>query len=249
MSRIGALCVSQPIEIRSTPEAAIVGAVSGVMRPEASVNARPPTRATAFASVAEIHIVEQHRVDFFIYFQPKEGSLVDDIIEHINQELALIAKEGVNKQEFTRAVKQVEVEHLALLENIQKQAYSLGKFYLAKTGDEQYLYTYTHQAKEHMPQAISEFVATYLRPAVMHKGQVLPLPKDEKAYWLELQELSDQLDQKILSGRVREEVLEGGRCVSNIEVKEPQPFTFPRAQSFHISNGLKVLNHSKLIAA
>lgn len=180
---------------------------------------------------------------FFIYFQPKEGSLVDDIIEHINQELALIAKEGVNKQEFTRAVKQVEVEHLALLENIQKQAYSLGKFYLA-TGDEQYLYTYTHQAKEHMPQAISEFVATYLRPAVMHKGQVLPLPKEEKAYWLELQELSDQLDQKILSGRVREEVLEGGRCVLNIEVKEPQPFTFPRAQSFHISNGLKVLYYN-----
>ena len=46
------LWVSQPIEIRSTPVAAIGGAVAGVMRPEASVIARPATIATALASVS-----------------------------------------------------------------------------------------------------------------------------------------------------------------------------------------------------
>jgi hypothetical protein len=51
--RMPTLWVSQPIEIRSTPVAAICGAVAGVMRPEASVIARPATIATASVSVAE----------------------------------------------------------------------------------------------------------------------------------------------------------------------------------------------------
>ena len=46
-SRIGAEWVIQPDEIRSTPAAAIAGAVSRVMRPEASVTARPATISTA----------------------------------------------------------------------------------------------------------------------------------------------------------------------------------------------------------
>jgi hypothetical protein len=39
-SRIGALCVIQPLETRSTPVAAMIGAVSRLIRPEASVMAR-----------------------------------------------------------------------------------------------------------------------------------------------------------------------------------------------------------------
>ncbi len=62
MSRTPTLWVSQPIEIRSTPVAAMCGAVAGVMRPEASVTARPATIATASVSVGWIHIVEQYRV-------------------------------------------------------------------------------------------------------------------------------------------------------------------------------------------
>ena len=46
MSRIGALWVSHPTEMRSTPVSAIAGAVSGVTRPEASLIARPPIIAT-----------------------------------------------------------------------------------------------------------------------------------------------------------------------------------------------------------
>ncbi len=42
---MGALCVSQPTEIRSTPVAAMAGAVAGLTRPDASVIARPATMA------------------------------------------------------------------------------------------------------------------------------------------------------------------------------------------------------------
>ena len=62
MSSTCALWVSQPAEMRSTPVAAMAGAVAGVMRPEASVMARPATIATASRS-GRAHVVEQHGVD------------------------------------------------------------------------------------------------------------------------------------------------------------------------------------------
>ena len=51
ISSTARLCVSHPIEIRSTPVAAMSGAVVGVIRPDASVSARPATIATARCSV------------------------------------------------------------------------------------------------------------------------------------------------------------------------------------------------------
>ena len=47
MSRIGALWVSHPTEMRSTPVSAIAGAVSRLTRPDASLIARPPIIVTA----------------------------------------------------------------------------------------------------------------------------------------------------------------------------------------------------------
>ena len=48
MSSAAALCVTHPTEIRSTPVAAIAGAVAAVMRPDASVITFPPAMPTAF---------------------------------------------------------------------------------------------------------------------------------------------------------------------------------------------------------
>ena len=59
---MGALCVIQPVEIRSTPVAAIAGAVATVTRPEASVMARLFTRRTASAESVRAHVVEQDRI-------------------------------------------------------------------------------------------------------------------------------------------------------------------------------------------
>ena len=60
------LWVSQPIEMRSTPVEAIADAVAGVMRPEASVTARPATIATASRSISGAHVIEQHGIDALI---------------------------------------------------------------------------------------------------------------------------------------------------------------------------------------
>lgn len=143
---------------------------------------------------------------------------------------------------MSRAIKQVEVDYLRLLESNSKQAYAVGKFYLA-TGDENYVYTLTDQPKDDLASDVQHFVATHLRASLMQKGAVEPLAEQEKKYWLELQEISDQEDERILSGRTREEAVEEGCFVKEIHVRPPKPFTYPRAKVFELDNGLKVLAH------
>ncbi len=179
----------------------------------------------------------------FFYFQPREGVTFDQIIQVVHQELADIVTNGVTHNELVRAIKQVEVDQLSLLENLSKQAYELGKFYLA-TGDENYLYTRTQQSKDELAADVQSFVRNYLRPALMQRGLVEPISEQEKQHWLLLQELSDEEDARILSGRSREEAVEEGCQVKEIKVVPPKPFAFPRAKVFELDNGLKVLSHA-----
>lgn len=177
---------------------------------------------------------------FFIFFQPKDIATLQQIVAVIQEELHELSEAAVSQQELTRAIKKIEIEHLALLENHQKQAYGIGRFYLA-TQDEQYLYTYTHAPKDHLVYQIKDFVRSYLRPSLMHKGAVLPLAPEERSYWIQLQEISDQEDERVLKQRSRTEVVEEGKCVTEIQARPPKPFTFARAKMLYLDNGLKVL--------
>ncbi len=176
----------------------------------------------------------------FLYFQPKELSLIDQILKIIQEELQLMAQTLVSEKELTRAIKKKEVEHLALLESNQKQAYALGTYFLA-THDEQFLYTYTERPKDHLAYEVRDFIQSYLRPSLMHRAAILPLSLEDRDYWLKLQEISDQEDERVLAGRVRTEGVEGARCAADIQAQPPKPFTFPRAQTLYLDNGLKVL--------
>ena len=176
---------------------------------------------------------------FFVFFQAKEGVDVQRIIELIQRELKDIAQNGVSDSELNRAIKQVQSEHMSLLESFSKQAYALGKFYLA-TGDENYIYTMTDEPKDELAKNIREFVKSYLRPALMNKGSIEPLLEGDKDYWLSLQELSDEEDARILDGRIREEGLEDGCYVKEVKVYPPKAFKFPKAESVILDNGLKV---------
>ena len=62
MSSAAELCVIQPTEIRSTPVAAIAGAVAAVMRPEASVITLAARHGNRLPEVVDAHIVEQDRI-------------------------------------------------------------------------------------------------------------------------------------------------------------------------------------------
>ncbi len=185
---------------------------------------------------------------FVITFQPKNIADIDVIISKINGYLEQQAHKLVTDQELTRARKKTKMDFISLIENNQKQAYLLGKYYLA-TGNEHYLDTYCDHPVEGLKEEIQKIIANYLRPAVMHQGKVLPLPEKEKPFWIAFQERSDAEDARVLSRITRETPVEEGCCVTNITVKPPQPFTFPRATIADLPNGLRILSHHNPQAA
>ena len=176
---------------------------------------------------------------FFIYFQPKDIQHIDTIIGLINDEIALILKEGLTHQEIIRATKQVETSYLDLLEDNQKQAYTIGQAFLA-TGDENYLFTYLDHPLETLAPQLMHLLTTYFKPCLMHQGKLLPLSQEDKNLWLTFQEQSDAEDNKILSQIARQAVVEDGSHVHTIRIQEASPFDFPKPKSFTLPNGVTI---------
>lgn len=180
---------------------------------------------------------------FFISVEPSENISKEDIATHIISEIEIILKEGLKEKEIQRAIRKIEFDYLSILESTQKQAYSLGKYYLA-LGDENYLYNYTNSSKENLSKQLHEFVSKYLRETIMYTGAILPLPKSESVFWQEAQIRSDLEDARILDGHIRTSDIEPGKLVNNINPKNPKTFNFPKAESTQLSNGIKVLYYN-----
>jgi len=179
---------------------------------------------------------------FFIFVEPKDLQDIYEIKEEIVDEIASIVQEGITEQEIERAIKQSQMVYYSKLESVQSQAYDIGKFFLA-TGDENYPFTYLQDFSGNLSDEIKSFFAQYLRPAVMFKGFIVPLDEGEKKQWKQLQELSDKEDKQILATRVRETLLEKPEYANKVAVKDAVTFDFPKAKTFDLSNGVKVLYH------
>lgn len=175
---------------------------------------------------------------FVIQFQPKDGVDTEHIIESIQAELYDIAHKEPHPDEIMRAVKKTEMDLLAVKEDNQKLAYLIGKYFIA-LGDENYLNGY----QQNCSQQVEGFVKQYLRPAVMHRGAVMPLREEEKGQWAVLQERSDEEDERILARITREAAVEDGAHVHTITCASPTPFMFPRASTHELKNGLKLFYH------
>ena len=182
---------------------------------------------------------------YMIHFQPKDVNSIDEIINIINQNLNNIVVNGMEQHEIQRAIRKAKVSYLEDLEDTQKQAYSLGKYFLASK-DINYFYKFPELLeKPDNNIQIQKLVSKYLRPTLMHRGTVLQLPESEKKYWHELQELSDKEDERILKGKTREAEIEQGSHVNLIEVKEPALFNYPNYEKITLENGLKVIYIAK----
>ena len=160
----------------------------------------------------------------------------------IEDEIASVIEDGITDKEIERAIKQSQMAYYSKLEDVQSQAYDIGKFFLA-TGDENYPFTYLQDFTKKLSDEIKIFFAKYFRPAVMHKGFIVPLSESEKQEWKKLQELSDQEDKEILSARIRETALEEPIYANTVNSKEAIAFDFPKAETLDLSNGIKVLYH------
>lgn len=178
---------------------------------------------------------------FFIIVEPKSIEDAAEIERIITAELQDIARNGVNDEEFERGFKKTQMAFYSLLETIEDQAYAIGHAYLA-TGDENHVFTCLDNPAL-LRQQVQEVVADYFRPAIMHKGFVLPLPESEKPQWAVLQEESDTEDEEILAARTRSTIVEPARYAKTIDVKHPTHFNFPKPAVCTLSNGLKVLYH------
>lgn len=177
---------------------------------------------------------------FFVHVEPKDMADAQKIIDIIHKELASLATEYVSDEELHRARKKTEVDFLSLVESNQKQAYLLGKYFVA-TGDEFYLKEYGEYPVEGLKDQIQTIVRHYLRPTVMYKGQVLPLPAGEHDYWLKLQEQSDLEDARVLAQITREAEVEEALHAHTIAVQPPKSFVFRTPESVTLDNGLKIL--------
>ncbi len=176
---------------------------------------------------------------FFIMVEPRRIEDSDKIEQYILAEIEHLKEKGVSDAELTRAIKKTEIAIHSLMEDIEHQAYEIGKYYLA-TGDENYVFNYLNQPKEELKKDIHSILARYFRSTVMHKGAILPLPEKEKPLWNQLQKESDTEDKRILSARGRTEPIEAPRYAASVQVKEPQQFAYPKADMFELKNGLKV---------
>ncbi|MFI5333372.1 MAG: M16 family metallopeptidase [Candidatus Babeliales bacterium] len=176
----------------------------------------------------------------FIGFEPKKLDDADVIIKIIQKELDVLIAEGPTDTEIMRAVKTTRMGYFRLLESSHDQAYEIGKYFLA-TGDENYIDIYLQEPPATIKTDIQQFLKNYVRPAVTHKGMVLPLPESEQDAWKKLQHESDELDTKILSARVRTTPLEAPHYAHKIKPHAAGTFNFPKAQTATLSNGMKVM--------
>lgn len=178
---------------------------------------------------------------FFIYFEPIGSNSIDKINEIIKEEINLL-KDSISDKEIENASKNIESNYLNVLENTQKQAYLIGKLYLA-TQDENYIFNYLKQDPKEIKNKIKELLNNFLKPSLMHTGKVLPIKESDKYIAQELQNESDAIDEKILSRKQRESDIEAPKIANLINTKEPKHFNFPKYESFTLANGINVLFH------
>lgn len=180
---------------------------------------------------------------FFIMYEPKSLEDVAKIEAIINQEIDSILKKGLEAQELDRAIKKAQMKLYSILENTEKQAYDIGKYFTA-TGDENYIFNYLNVSHEQFEIEIKDLFKRYFRPSVMNTGKILPLPESEKATWADLQKKSDEEDTRFLSARPRDTKLESASYANTVKVQEPGIFDFPKPQTLQLSNGIKVLYYN-----
>jgi zinc protease len=180
---------------------------------------------------------------FFISYEPKNVADVPKINKLIQEEIDSIVKNGLTDIEFTRALKQARMAYYGLLESIETQAREIGKAYLA-TGDENFAFHFLDKPKQEVEAQIKELLGTYFKPAFMNTGMLLPLSEQDKKEWVKMQKESDEYDVKFLAARPRTSPIEPPIYAKKVKPKEATFFDFPKASTFVLDNGIKVLYYN-----
>jgi zinc protease len=177
---------------------------------------------------------------FFIVFEPAEDVSFETIESHIFEELELLTHKGFSDYELERAINQVRREYLLTLEDTTELAQEVGYSYLA-TGDYEYFFTAMNVSKGALKESVESILSDYCKKIVAYRGRLLPLSERDQEYALELQNESDQIDQRNREKKTRNSGLEGLRYSDQVIVQPPVSFRFPRPQKATLSNGCDLL--------
>ncbi len=177
---------------------------------------------------------------FRISFEPKHYSDVSKIIMLIQKEIDTIAEHGITNEELAAAMRLVESSYYSFLESNNAQAYAIATAYLARHDENFVFERYIIKDSELVKTKVKEFASRYLRPWVMHKGYVLPLPESEQNMWQTLQESSNKEDAEILVDKQRKTELEEPCYSITIKPKKPLDALTPQPKVLSLDNGLTV---------
>jgi zinc protease len=180
---------------------------------------------------------------FLIFYEPKNIEDIARIQQIIQEEIDAIIAGGLTDVEYTRALKQSLRHYYNLLESIEAQAREIGKAYLA-TGDENFAFHFMDKPKKEVEKEIKKLLRDYFKPSAMHTGLLLPLSEEDKKEWVEMQKQSDAYDVKFLAARPRTSPIEQPLYAKKIKVKDAGFFDFPKYQTLHLKNGIKVLYYN-----
>jgi predicted Zn-dependent peptidase len=161
----------------------------------------------------------------FIEFNPKNETDIDYITQLIQNEIDSIAQHGPTLQEVERAQRFVQIEFQQLLEDTQKQAYAIGKSFIA-IQDAQAPFNYGNISAENLAPKIQEITATYCTSVVRHQGNILAIPQNQIAALNKLQKESDEEDTLFLNAKQRDSAVEGALYVNSVELYEKIPSVF-----------------------
>lgn len=177
---------------------------------------------------------------FFLSFKPKHEKDIPAIKEIIFNEIKALAYEPIPEEQMRRAIKIAQIDYQHLLEDTTKQASAIGA---AFTGfqDEEYPFDYCNYNPDTIVSEIQTLLQRYFRPSLCFYGEVVKAAQEDKPYLQQLQEESDALDTKILSGKERKTLVEGGRYVDSVIVEKLPIQKFPHPEEYMLANGLKVL--------
>lgn len=180
---------------------------------------------------------------FFIYVEPYDIESIETIKSIIHEEITNIIQEGLTQEEVETISRKIKVAMVSVLESYSKRASAIASGY-TKMGDETYIFKYAQRSVNTVSKEIQEILSTYFSPSSLNQAMVLPLEDKDKQRWLELQELSDAEDARILEGRERTTELEEPRAALELKENKPHHFDFVKAEKTILSNGVKLFYYN-----